>query len=140
MEALMPICKNCGTQNSDTSSFCINCGAPVDNTAQAGTTPTPQPAYANPQPQGGGSASGKSIAALILGILSIVGSCGPVTGIIAIILANQELRAIQDGQSPEAGKTLCQVGLWTGWIGTIACGLFWIGYIGIIIFAIAIGH
>lgn len=134
----MAICKNCGTHISDSSAFCTNCGAPLDKTASSGTPmPQPQPVYSS-SPQGG-SASGKSIAALILGILSIVGSCGPVTGIIAIILANQELRAIQEGQSPESGKTLAQIGLWTGWIGTIACGLFWIGYFGIIIFAIALG-
>ncbi len=75
---------------------------------------------------------------MILGIMSIIVSCGPVTGIAAIILANQELRAIREGQSPEAGKTLCQVALWTGWIGTVACGLFWIIYLVIILFAVGV--
>ena len=65
---------------------------------------------------------------MVLGIISIVGSCGPVTGITAIILANQELKAIRNGESAEAGKTLCQIALWTGWIGTVVCTLFWIGY------------
>jgi hypothetical protein len=62
-----------------------------------------------------------------------------VTGIIAIVLANQELGAIRDGLAPEAGKVLAQIGLWTGWIGTILCGLFWIAYIGVIVFAISMG-
>ncbi len=134
----MTICKNCGTQNTLGAGFCTNCGAPLEKTAEVHSPVSPVPG--NPQPpQASASASGKSIAAMILGILSIVGSCGPVTGIVAIILANQEMRDIRNGISPESGKTLAQVGLWTGWIGTIACGLFWLGYLAIIIFAIAVG-
>ena len=133
----MIICKNCGTQNNIGAGFCTNCGAPLEKTAEVQSV-QPSPGYQQP-PQSGGSASGKSIAALVLGILSIVGSCGPVTGIVAIILANQEMRDIRNGVSSEAGKTLAQVGLWTGWIGTIACGLFWLGYFAIIIIAVAAG-
>lgn len=124
----MPYCKNCGTQNADTAAFCTNCGTPIAKPVP----PAPIPSQTPPPP----GASNKSIIALILGIISIIFSCGPVTGIAAIIIANQELRAIRDGQSPEAGKTLCQVALWTGWIGTVACGLFWIGYAVIIVFAV----
>jgi len=133
----MAICKNCGTQNNDAASYCSNCGAVIQS--DASTVPA-SPMSATPtQPLTSQSASGKSIAALILGILSIVSSCGPVTGIIAIVLANQELRDIRNGVAPEAGKTLSQIGLWTGWIGTIACGLFWLAYIAIIVFAVGMG-
>ncbi len=134
----MAICKNCGTQNNDSASYCSNCGGVIQPDTSSGSA---APVAANP-PQSGSSqsASGKSIAAMILGILSIVSSCGPVTGIIAIVLANQELRDIRNGAAPEAGKTLSQIGLWTGWIGTIACGLFWLAYIGIIVFAIGLGN
>lgn len=135
----MAICKNCGTQNSGSASYCSNCGAVIQADPPA-TTGTSTPMTAVPQaPSTSQSASGRAIAALILGILSIVSSCGPVTGIIAIVLANQELRDIRNGMAPEAGKTLSQIGLWTGWIGTIACGLFWLAYIGVIIFAVSLG-
>ena len=124
----MPYCKNCGTQNADSAAFCTNCGKPMEKPVPPAISPTPS----SP------SASNKSVIAMILGIMSIIVSCGPVTGIAAIILANQELRAIREGQSPEAGKTLCQVALWTGWIGTVACGLFWIIYFVIILFAVGV--
>lgn len=125
-------CSNCGTQNSDTAAFCINCGSPLEKKTPSPTANTPTP-QTNTAAQ---SASGRAIAALVLGLLSIIGSCGPVTGIAGIVLANQELKAIRNGMAPEAGKTLAQIGLWTGWIGTIACGLFWIAYIAVIVLAI----
>lgn len=130
----MALCRNCGTQNNDSASFCANCGTVLQESS--GIRPTTPTATA-PTAVTSQSASGKSIAALILGILSIVSSCGPVTGIIAIVLANQELRDIQNGAAPEAGKTLAQIGLWTGWIGTIACGLFWLAYIGVFVIALS---
>lgn len=126
-------CQNCGTQNSDTAAFCINCGSPLEKKISSEITATPQSTVTAQ------SASGRAIAALVLGLLSIVGSCGPITGIAGIVLANQELKAIRNGTAPEAGKTLAQVGMWTGWIGTIACGLFWIAYIAIIVLAIGFG-
>ena len=126
----MNYCRNCGTTNPQGASFCGNCGAPVEKSFGM---PSPHPGYSSPPPQAG--ASGKSIAAMILGLFSIIGSCGPVTGIIAIILANQELRDIREGRSSAAGETMAKVGLWTGWIGTIVCGLFWIVYMAIIFLA-----
>ncbi|MBX7151187.1 DUF4190 domain-containing protein [bacterium] len=129
-------CSNCGTQNSDAATFCINCGSSLEKKTSSEVATSIPPPQANVTPQ---SASGRAIAALILGLLSIVFSCGPVTGIAGIVLANQELNAIRNGSAPEAGKTLAQIGMWTGWIGTIACGLFWIAYIAIIVLAIGFG-
>lgn len=126
----MAFCSNCGTHNSDSAAYCINCGARVENQSSNRTTSSTPPSA---------PASSKSIIALILGIVSIVMSCGPVTGVAAIIMANQELRAIRDGLSPEAGKTLAQVALWTGWIGTVLCTFFWIVYVGIIVLMIGAG-
>jgi hypothetical protein len=129
----MAYCKNCGAQNADSASFCVNCGSVIEKTTPANVPPS-QPAPASP-----GGASNKSIIAMILGIVSIIGSCGPVTGIAAIILANQELKAIRSGLSTESGRTLCQIALWTGWIGTIVCGLFWIGYVLLMVFFVSAG-
>ncbi len=126
----MAFCPNCGTHNSDSAVFCINCGSRIENHPPNHTTSSTQPSA---------PASSKSIIALILGIVSIVMSCGPVTGVAAIIMANQELRAIREGLSPAAGKTLAQIALWTGWIGTVLCTLFWIAYVGIIVLMVGAG-
>lgn len=115
----MTVCKKCGFQNQDASAYCTNCGSALEKTPVASA-----PTAVSSSP----SASGRAVAALILGICSIVMSCGPFTGIVAIVLANQELHAIREGGAPESGKTMSQIGLWTGWIGTVACTLFWVAY------------
>lgn len=131
----MAYCTNCGTQNSDAASFCTNCGSPIEKKSgiSASSNLSPQPGSSSQ------SASSKSIITMILGIVSIAMSCGPVTGVAAIIMANQELRAIREGLAPEAGKTLAQIGLWTGWIGTVGCTLFWLAYIGFIVLLVGAG-
>lgn len=122
----MLICNNCGTTNPLNAGYCGNCGAPLD-TRKAPSSPNTGTVQVS---QSG--ASGKAIAAMILGLFSIIGSCGPITGIIAIVLANQELRDIRENRSSPAGETLAKIGLWTGWIGTVLCTLFWIAYFGVI--------
>ncbi len=58
-------------------------------------------------------ASGRAVAALILGILSI--SCfGIIAAIPAIIFSLQELKAIQAGQAAEAGEIITKIGLILG--------------------------
>jgi len=133
----MTVCNNCGFQNNDDAGFCSNCGSVLEKKTSP-TTPTP-PTTLQPAAGASQTASGRAVAAIILGISSIVMSCGPFTGIIAIILANQELRAIQNGTAPMAGKTLSQIGLWTGWIGTVVCTLFWIVYFAFIFMAVSGG-
>lgn len=106
---------------------------------RSGQTPYPgyqgypvyQSSYANQQPIIQGSASGRSIAAMVLSILGIVG-CGFFTSIPAIILGKMEMTAIAAGQSPKAGETLAKIGFYLGIAGTvISCllGLIWAGLV-----------
>lgn len=62
-------------------------------------------------------ASGRAVAALVLGILSIV-CMGFLAGIPAIILGTMELRAIKAGAAPQAGESAAKVGYVLGIIGT----------------------
>ena len=71
-------------------------------------TQTPQA----PQQQGPG-ASGRAVAALVMGILSIV-CMGFLAGIPAIILGSMELKAIKAGSAPQAGESAAKVGFILG--------------------------
>jgi hypothetical protein len=72
--------------------------------------------YGGPPVGAGQSTNGKAIASLILGICSIVLSCGLFTGIPAIILARSAKREIAAGNG--SGDGIAQGGMITGWIGT----------------------
>jgi hypothetical protein len=67
----------------------------------------------------GAKASGRAVLAIVLGLASVQG-CFPV-GIVAYVLAMQELSAIDAGQSPQKGRNLA-VG--AKWLGLIGSGLF----------------
>ncbi len=88
-----------------------------------------------PPPMAGQSSSGKAVAALILGILSLV-CFGFLAGIPAIILGRMELKAIDQGLSPESNRTLAKVGYILGIVGTILTCLGLLAYIAIIVIAV----
>ena len=62
-------------------------------------------------------ASGRAIATLILGILSLL-CTGFLTGIPAIILGNMELKDIKAGKSSKQSEGIARVGFILGIIGT----------------------
>lgn len=71
---------------------------------------------ANPgQPQ---SASNQAITALVLSILGLVCSCGPLS-VVAWYLGSQELKAVREGRSPVAGEGIAKVGMILGILGSI---------------------
>jgi hypothetical protein len=57
--------------------------------------------------------SGRAIASLVFGLLSFV-FCPVVTAVVAIVLGKMELNAIKQGTAPPAGKSIAQIGLYTG--------------------------
>lgn len=63
------------------------------------------------------AASGRAVAALVMGILSIL-CLGFLAGIPAIILGSMELRAIKAEAAPAAGETAAKVGYILGIVGT----------------------
>lgn len=89
----------------------------------SGFTPPPPPP---PQNQSG-SASTNAIIALVLGILSFL-MCPVILGIAAWIMGKNELKAIDNNQSPEAGRVIAKIGMWLGIINII------LTIIGVIIF------
>jgi hypothetical protein len=113
-------CPRCGHENPVDSRFCNRCGNSLVSEA----------VFSQPVPRAE-SAGSKSIIALVLGILAILGF-GFLTGVPAMILAKHEEDEIRKGNSPVAGETLAKLGFWLGLIGTILSGLLVI----IIFFAI----
>lgn len=107
-------------------------------------TPTGSPSHATPvaptsPPPGSKPENTKAIVTLVLGILSIV-CCGFFAGIPAIFLGRAELKAIDEGRSPEQNRTLAKVGFILGIVGTILSILATLAYIGIIVLAIITGQ
>jgi len=84
-----------------------------------GANPPPLPPQAPPPP----TTSGKAIAALVCGILSLMG-CSFFTGIPAIIIGKMEMRNIDQGLSPESNRNLAKIGLILGIVGTAISCLF----------------
>lgn len=96
------------------------------------------PSVATPAPANA-SASGKAITALILGIASLL-CCGFMAGIPAFFVGRSEESDINQGRSPEAGRTLAKIGWILGLIGTLLSCLGTILYAVFIWIAIKNGH
>jgi len=89
-----------------------------------GTHPPVIPPQAPPP----ATTSPKAIAALVCGILSLMG-CSFFTGIPAIIIGKMEMRSIDQGLSPESNRNLAKIGFILGIVGTaVSCliGLLWL--------------
>jgi hypothetical protein len=62
-------------------------------------------------------ASGRAIAAMVLSIVSLVMCCLPAS-LIGMVIGKQEMNAIQEGRSPQAGETMAKVGFYLGIVST----------------------
>ena len=74
----------------------------------------------------GGGASTRATVALVLAIASLF--CCAAASIPAAIVGWIEVSAIKRGESPQAGMTMAQIGLWGGVVMTILSvigGIFW---------------
>ncbi|MCY7360616.1 MAG: DUF4190 domain-containing protein [Ignavibacteria bacterium] len=74
--------------------------------------PSPPPGIQNSSP------GTNSIISLVLGILSFL-MCPLILGIAAWIMGKNEIKAIDNRQSPEAGRMLATIGKWLGIINVI---------------------
>ena len=83
-----------------------------------------------------GGASGRAIAALVLGIISVVMCCTP-AGIVGIVLGKMEMNAIQEGRAPRAGESVAKVGFYLGIVATalslLLYGLYFLGALASIV-------
>ena len=92
----------------------------------------PPPQQAQPGP------SGRALASLILGILSLI-CMGFIAGIPAIILGSMELRAIKAGQAPAAGEGTAKVGWILGIVGTVLTCLAILAFAALMALGISLG-
>ena len=113
----MAVCPS-GHENADASAFCATCGAAV---FQASASPPPPPTFAPPaygqpayqQPYGRQPSNGMGIAALVLGIVSLVVCYGGfVTGVLAIIFGALAMQKANRGEA--TNKTMAMWGLILG--------------------------
>jgi hypothetical protein len=76
------------------------------------------------------SASSQAVTALVLGVLGL--ACCQLLSPIAWFLGNQEVRAIREGRSPQAGQSIATVAVALGIGGTILMLfiLLWIVFFG----------
>lgn len=103
---------------------------PAISTPNQGQPTTPVP--------DGNSSGPKAIAALILGILSVL-CMGFMTGIPAIIIGSMELRDIKAGKSPASGKSIAKIGYILGIIGTILSCIATLAFAAITAFGVSVG-
>jgi Domain of unknown function (DUF4190) len=98
-------------------------------------TPVEPPPPTSPQAE---AASGRAVASLVFGILSIV-CMGLIAGIPAIILGSMELHAIKAGKAPRAGESTAKVGYILGIVGTVLTCLSILFFILVVAFGLSLG-
>ena len=97
------------------------------------------------------TSSGNATAALVLGILGLVGSLGSCCCCLSLILGlcspaawylgRKELKAIVEGRSPASGEGTARAGMICGIIGTIVLALYVVAilvYVAVVGFAVAL--
>jgi hypothetical protein len=71
--------------------------------------------------------SGRAVAALVCALAGLI--CCPLTSPLAIWLGLLEVRAVDRGESPADSRTLAQVSLWLGVLGTALGVLFLLAFL-----------
>ncbi len=130
-------CQNCHQANPADASFCRNCSAVLPSNQSGGQQGNQQfhpPNVGNqanfgnqPVSMATPTASTRAIVALVLAIASLF--CCGIPAIPAAIVGWMEINAIKRGESPQAGMTMAQVGLWGGIVMTILSvigGFIWL--------------
>ena len=96
-------CPNCGSQNTDQATFCVNCGNALKNTPGEPATPTPPPSYTpNPPSNPGYQQYGSQRPAPVDKadtILQVVAFCFPIVGLV--------LYFVWKDSRPNSAKQIC---------------------------------
>jgi len=79
-------CPNCGTNNLDNASVCVNCGRSLSAGAQTSYTPPPPPSYGGPGP---GPVPGETIPNYLWQSIVVTLCCCLPLGVVGIIFAAQ---------------------------------------------------
>jgi hypothetical protein len=128
-------CAQCGAQGTADDTFCAECGEPMAQPPhnQAGVTdhtPVSNVAAAGPT-----STNGVAIAALVCGILGILGG---LPAVLAIIFGYVGRRQIDESRGLVGGRGFATAGIVLGWIG-VAILIFWIVIIVVLNHAVSNG-
>lgn len=116
------ICRNCGAQIADGSSFCTECGAPVQQEsiqqqpAQPQYTPV-EPQYTPYQPAVNNDPALNATPILITGILALALSWSGIGGLICAIICMSKVKKYQAAGGVISGKA--KVGKILGTVGLI---------------------
>ena len=116
------ICRNCGAQIADGSSFCTECGAPVQQEpiqqqpAQPQYTPV-EPQYTPSQPVVNNDPALNATPILITGILALALCATGIGGLICAIICMSKVKAYQAAGGVISGKA--KVGKILGTVGLI---------------------
>ena len=114
-------CAKCGFPLQEGMNFCPKCGSPAAAVAAVAQSPVPQPLpQTYPEP-------GRGALILVLGILAIL-MLGPFTGIPAWVMGAKDLKKIIDDKIAPSERTMTQVGMILGIVGTVL-GLLVLGII-----------
>jgi hypothetical protein len=90
----------------------------------------PPGGFGVPPPPPAQAASSRAVGALICSILGWV-MCGCLTSIPGTLMAWSELKSIELGEAPAAGKNIAQIAFWVGLINAALYVLF-IGIYGVV--------
>lgn len=130
-------CPNCGTNNLDNASVCVNCGRSLMSGPTQSYTPPPPPPAGNygggfaPGPAGVPPSNTASIVFLILSILQLLCCCNPVA-LVPLIFAIMSISRRNAGDHAGAEMNARRTALWF-WISIGAAILFyivWFGFFG----------
>lgn len=103
-------CTSCGNPLQQGMSYCPKCGKAV----AMDQIPPPAPASA----PAGTFEAGRGALILVLGLLSLL-MLGPFTGIPAWVMGAKDLRKINEGRISPSERTMTQVGMILGIVGTV---------------------
>ena len=119
-------CPNCGTNNLDNASVCVNCGRSLSAGAQTSYTPPPPPSYGGPGP---GPVPGETIPNYLWQSIVVTLCCCLPLGVVGIIFAAQVNTKLAQGDIAGARDASQKAKMFT-LIG------FGIGIVVIILYAI----
>jgi hypothetical protein len=126
-------CPRCGGSNPPNAAFCSTCGAPLtiqQPTSVPPPVPPPNPGYSPPPPNPGYYPSQQAPAPKVMGDntkwalglgLAALFCCGPITGVVGLILAKKDMDEIAAGRAPQLDAN------WAKWA-------YYLNIVGLILF------
>lgn len=106
-------CRHCGKQVEQPSAYCPHCGVATSESAEPAGTPSPDSSPASPIVDQAAPISGKAVASLVLGLLSLLLPAA----IAAVVLGHVARSQIRRSAGRLRGSGLALTGLILGYLG-----------------------